>query len=105
MEKDGGFPHRLFHDVFVRSGRSSGRDQNEQKQRNDNAASRRRGLLFNNDRFHYGLGHATRESGGSSARQGSGENEFLHVNLQILHATEYFRGRWRAPKLYLVILS
>ena len=45
------------------------------------------------------------KSSGSSTGQGSGENKFLHVNLQILRPTEYFRGRWCAPKLYLVTLS
>lgn len=91
---------RLLHSVKRRrSGvRSSSSQNQQQQQRDQHAASRRRSGRSHNFRLHGRLGGAAGESGGSSQRQGGGESEFLHINLQLKHPAEISQRRTDAPK-------
>lgn len=83
-------------------GRNCSSHNEQQQQRNQNAARGRRGCRFDNFRFHGGFSNAASESGGSSNRQSGSESDFFHVYLQFSAYRQIRRGDGTHPRIFLV---
>ena len=77
--------HRLFRELCLQQlAADSCADQNQQQQRQQDAARRALSFFDDNRCFNNRLCQVASGSSRSGASQGSGENEFFHVNLQNL---------------------
>jgi len=101
--KKGGENHRLFCNLpMYLVGCNSCCDQNQQEQRQHDAAGGASCFFDNNRRFHNRLRQVASKCGRCGAGQCGGENEFLHINLQIFARLKFQN---RTPKTYLVFFT
>lgn len=102
--KKGGGKHRLSCDlpIYLVACCNSCCNQNQQKQRQHDAAGGASCFFDDHRCFNNRLRQVASKCGRCGAGQCGGENEFLHINLQIFARLKFQN---RTPKTYLVVFS